>query len=485
MVADVAAWMKRSLMALALGVLLLAAPTVFAQTAVGDVPPNHWAYEAVKELVSRGYLTVEDGLFHGDQPVDRFTLASVVARILHELETGVVDPRSEEDVELLRRVVNEFRSDLVAAYAQIAETNTGLEKNTKTIGLVEEKLSEVIEYLGDLTAQLDALESRLQTDLAMQEAAQQAALQAEALKLRQAIGQLSEFLEGRVNELSADREALRQEVREMTSSLRSETDDRIAALEASVREALSEKGVALERSLGSQAETISEQAQVISAVDQRLRDESLRLDGLENLLKGLGGDLSGLTQEIEAAIRELRSELNAQSEALAAHQLALREQERVIAEQAAALKRQGDALTAADEELLKGIESALLQIEGLRAEIRGQEERLNQVAGSVQRLEGMKAQIEGVERQVLAMQSQIGLSEEQLRALSDQLMKELESQYQHSFVLARTVSDELKALKEEFQSYRQSTERELSGAKSAQTFGMIGALLGLIGLVAK
>ena len=50
----------------------------WAQT-VRDVPPNHWAYEAVMELVNRGYIAIDDGLFAGDQPVDRFTLATVVA----------------------------------------------------------------------------------------------------------------------------------------------------------------------------------------------------------------------------------------------------------------------------------------------------------------------------------------------------------------------------------------------------------------------
>ena len=39
---------------------------------IKDVPPDHWAYEAV---ASRGYLAVyEDGTFDGTRSVDRFTL---------------------------------------------------------------------------------------------------------------------------------------------------------------------------------------------------------------------------------------------------------------------------------------------------------------------------------------------------------------------------------------------------------------------------
>ena len=100
----------------------------------------------------------------------------------------------------------------------------------------------------------------------------------------------------------------------------------------------------------------------------------------------------------------------------------------------------------------------------------------------MERLSEMQGRLDAVERQVVAMQSQIGLSEEQLRALSDRLMSELESQYQHSFLFAGTVADELKALREEFASYRQRTERELQGARNAQIFGIIGAILGLISL---
>ena len=168
-------------------------------------------------------------------------------------------------------------------------------------------------------------------------------------------------------------------------------------------------------------------------------------------------DLETLVEGVEQVLAEIRSELNAQSEAFAAGQLALEEQ-----------RRQNRILEETDAELLKGIEAALERVAAMQAR--------------VDALESMKAQIDGVERQVLAMQSQIGLSEEQLRALSDRLMNELESQYQHSFLLSGTVAEELKSLREEFNGYRQKTERELSSARQAQMFGIIGALLGLIGL---
>lgn len=547
-VSDVKMSLKHLGVVLAVSFLLAVAPGVLAQT-VSDVPPNHWAYEAVNDLVKRGYLSAQDGVFQGDQPVDRFTLATVVARILHEIETGGVAPQSQEDVELLRRVVDEFRSDLVAAYARIDQADGRLDQNTKSIGVVEEKISEVITVVGALSDQVDALDRRVTFELSALEAAQQAALQAEVIKIRDSLKLLEEMLVDGQESLREQVLAMIASLRQDTDSLRQDTDARIRALEESIREALSEKDLVLydvEETIGTQARSLTEQAEAIIAVDERLRDESLRLDALQELLQGLGADLSQLTAGIEEAIMELRSELNAQSEAMAAQQIALRNHDQTLAEhgdildaheisiaelqhrladQVDALRRQGEALSAADAELLKGIEGLFAQTEMLSAadaellekiesvlrqaealgaidaqlaeqvqalrtaeadiaqDVASVQARISTLENVVQRLEGMKAQIDGVERQVLAMQSQIGLSEEQLRALSDRLMQELESQYQHSFLLAGTVSEELKALKEEFNSYRQKTERELSGARSAQTFGLIGVLLGLIGLV--
>lgn len=421
----VTATFKRIGMALLGAILLTAAVGVASAQNVRDVPPSHWAYEAVMELVQRGYLTVEDGRFLGDQPVDRFTLATVVARILHEIETGGVEPQSRQDVELLRQVVTEFREELVSVFARIDQTDARVDTSERGVAVVEEKISEVISVLSDVVADVEALERRLAGELAEQEAMRRAELQAEAVQLQGSLGELRALLEQRIEELSAQQNALRSEVIEMIASLKAESEERMAALEANVRQALADSGIAL------------------GGLQESLEADAARLRALEAEVQSLSSDLDELIIGVEQALAGIRSELNAQSEALAAQQLALEEQ--------------------------RGQYGAL-------------QERVDALGDMTRRLDSLKAQIDGVERQVLAMQSQIGLSEEQLRALSDRLMDELESQYQHSFLLAGTVSDELKALREEFNSYRQNTERELASARQAQMFGIIGALLGLIGL---
>jgi hypothetical protein len=86
-----------------------------------DVPPNHWAYKAVKTLIDKGYLQLyQDQTFQGNQPVDRFTLASVVAKILTEIASGGVGT-TREDVKVLRNLTNELREELVKL---IADANT-------------------------------------------------------------------------------------------------------------------------------------------------------------------------------------------------------------------------------------------------------------------------------------------------------------------------------------------------------------------------
>ena len=80
------------------------------------MPRGHWAYDAVTELIQKGYVsTFDDGTFRGDQPVDRFAFAAAVHQILRQVETGLgrVD---EADVELLRQLATEFRDELVAFY---------------------------------------------------------------------------------------------------------------------------------------------------------------------------------------------------------------------------------------------------------------------------------------------------------------------------------------------------------------------------------
>lgn len=437
-------------------VALLGLGTSAGAQSITDVPPSHWAYEAVRDLIDRGYLALDEGHFRGDQPVDRFTLASTVARILYEIESGVVTPQSGSDVDLLRRVVNEYREDLVEAFARI-------EQNERTVGTTARELAATDETL---TKVIDEL-ARLQASLEAQLVAQSEAAERDHAALRASIDEQGASLQEQVHELRSLINELSAAVGERTDSVRAET----ATSQASLRSEI----------LNLIAELREEHRQHADETEQRLASVSTQLNTLlKDGIDRIQGDLSALAEEVDAlrfeadaALAEIHSQLNAQSEALAAQQIAL-EQQRASLEQRMT-EHEGEA-TSHIESLAASHSELAARLDAMRADV-------DRIAGVTTRLDAMQSRLDSAERQLLALQSQIGLSEEQLAALRDHLMNELESQYQHSFLLSGNVSNELKALREEFNEYRQSTERNLSQARQAQTLGIIGAVLGLIGLM--
>lgn len=405
---------------IAAAIVLPALAPAAAQT-VQDVPPNHWAYEAVVELVRRGYLAVEDGRFNGSQAVDRFTLASVVARLLNELETSGTAPRSAQDVQLMRDLVNEFSEELVAANVKVDEMLGRLDRAEKNLAATDQKLSEVLSAFSRLEQRAAAIEQRI-GDLETTDEQ----LSAEAAQLRRDIDELRASFDAAI------------------AAVRAEYQGQIDALGQAIRQSLEEQGLELGDLSSQLAQAASALEQEVAQLQGSLRDDAARLDRLQEEVSGLRGELGSLTRGVQTALNEIYAELNAQAEGLAAQQLTLQQ-------------------LSANLDALRGRVDALAQLES--------------------GLNGLQQRVASLEREVLAMQSQIGLSEEQLRELSERVMQEIESQFQHSFLLSSTVSRDVEGLKEEFQNYRSQTERRLSTASQAQIFGIVGALLGLIALL--
>jgi hypothetical protein len=92
---------------------VIALPVLAADSNPSDVPPSHWAYKAVKSLIDKGYLQLyQDQTFQGDKPVDRYTLAVVVSKILNEIASGQVGT-NKDDMALIKSLTNEFRDEFV------------------------------------------------------------------------------------------------------------------------------------------------------------------------------------------------------------------------------------------------------------------------------------------------------------------------------------------------------------------------------------
>jgi len=105
--------MKKFAVIFAAAVLLaFSAPAFAAINPFMDVPMNSWAYDAVAQLASKGILSgYPDGLYKGRQPMTRYEAASMVARALAYVD---MTKASKQDVDMLKRLVVEFKDELDA-----------------------------------------------------------------------------------------------------------------------------------------------------------------------------------------------------------------------------------------------------------------------------------------------------------------------------------------------------------------------------------
>ena len=99
--------------------LSLSAASFAATNPFMDVPMNHWAYDAIGQLAAHGILSgFPDGTYKGQQQTTRYEMASALARAL-----AVVDmtKASKQDVEMLKRLVVEFKDELEALGVRVDE----------------------------------------------------------------------------------------------------------------------------------------------------------------------------------------------------------------------------------------------------------------------------------------------------------------------------------------------------------------------------
>ena len=103
---------KFAIAAAAVIIAALAVPALAATNPFMDVPASHWAYDAVAQLASRGVISgYPDGSFKGSQPSTRYEMASIIARGLARID---LEKASKQDVEMMRRLIVEFKDELDA-----------------------------------------------------------------------------------------------------------------------------------------------------------------------------------------------------------------------------------------------------------------------------------------------------------------------------------------------------------------------------------
>ena len=125
--------MKKFMAVLAMvAVVAFAAPALAATNPFMDVPQGHWSYDAVGLLASRGIVSgYPDGAFKGAQPATRYEMASVV--VARALVTVDAEKASKQDLELLKKLVMEFKDELDALGVKVDSLD-------KRVAVLEDRL---------------------------------------------------------------------------------------------------------------------------------------------------------------------------------------------------------------------------------------------------------------------------------------------------------------------------------------------------------
>jgi len=102
--------MKKLVALVALAALVAFAAPALAANPFMDVPMNNWAYDAISQLSASGIVSgYPDGTFKGNQPMTRYEMASIVGRALATVD---MNKASKQDVEMLKKLVVEFKDEL-------------------------------------------------------------------------------------------------------------------------------------------------------------------------------------------------------------------------------------------------------------------------------------------------------------------------------------------------------------------------------------
>jgi hypothetical protein len=102
----------RGVVVLALTVVL-AAPASARATPFADVPPDHWAGEAIQTLAADGVIDgYPDGGFKGDRPISRDEMAAIVARVVAKIDAEGAQTATGADLDTLQTSVRALSDEL-------------------------------------------------------------------------------------------------------------------------------------------------------------------------------------------------------------------------------------------------------------------------------------------------------------------------------------------------------------------------------------
>ena len=155
-------------------ILILALASAVQAQQFTDIPPDHWAHEAVENLANRGLvLGYPDGRFLGGRSLTRYEMATIIKRVLDQIdqklqETGkpgqttTAQPQvTKEDLDTIRKLVDEFKVELTVI-------GTKLDEAQKDLNALKEQLESLKEDVA--SAKQAAEEAKAQAAAAKEQA---------------------------------------------------------------------------------------------------------------------------------------------------------------------------------------------------------------------------------------------------------------------------------------------------------------------------
>lgn len=98
-----------------------------------DVPQNHWAYEAVRDLADKGLVKgYPDGNFLGNRSLTRYEFATVIERLLEtvsDMKASATPPAgvTEDDLNKIQVLVDKFQPQLDAIQADVTKAQSDID----------------------------------------------------------------------------------------------------------------------------------------------------------------------------------------------------------------------------------------------------------------------------------------------------------------------------------------------------------------------
>ncbi|MEW6044906.1 MAG: hypothetical protein AB1609_00250 [Bacillota bacterium] len=342
-----------------------------AEPTITDVRPEHWAYQAVVTLVQRGYLTLQAGRFDGSRPVDRYTLAAVIARLLQDVESGQTR-LSGDDLRLVRQLTNEFREELARWQDQRSQVNQRLDAGARDVSRIDAKLTEVLAQFSQNAAasdrRLTQVEQATQTLNQQLGGVSQRVTQVE--NTAKGLGTVIQDLQGRLDGLDRDLAARRVELVGMSQSVQA-LERTTASLQNHIQ--------ALTQDLVGQIQAEGQ------ATSQRLQASSAQLQQLQAALQAQQQELGTLRTNLDTLITSL-SRSGIQPE-------------------------QAGALLSAQQESLQRLQASTAQIDKLNADLATLRQQL---AASEQERRQLRSEVDSLRAAL-----------EQERARTDEIVKNL------------------------------------------------------------